>query len=75
VVLVHMIKHAQSVGFSLAELEELIADKARHNRFPLRIANQLFEKKRAALRCEIAALAELERRLVALQAQMNRTFG
>ena len=75
VVLVHMIKRAQSVGFNLNELKELIAEKVRGKRFPLKTANELFEKKRAALRRQRDALAALERRLVALKKEMNRTFG
>ncbi len=75
VFLVHMIKRAQSVGFNLSELTELIAGKVKTNRFPLHIANTLFDKKRAALRQEVAALLELEQRLVALREEMNRTFG
>ena len=75
VFLVHMIKRAQSVGFNLSELTELIAGKVKTNRFPLHIANALFDKKRAALRQEVAALLELEQRLVALRKEMNHTFG
>ncbi len=75
VFLVHMIKRAQSVGFNLSELTELIADKVKNHRFPLQIANALFDKKRTALRREVDALLELEQRLVALREEMNRTFG
>ena len=75
VFLVHMIKRAQSVGFNLSELTELIADKVKNNRFPLKIANALFDNKRAALRMEVDSLLELEQRLLALREEMNRTFG
>jgi DNA-binding transcriptional MerR regulator len=75
VFLVHMIKRAQSVGFNLSELTELIADKVKNNRFPLKIANALFDKKRAALRAQVDTLLELEQRLLALREEMNRTFG
>lgn len=73
--LIHIIKTAQSVGFNLEEVRELIAHKARHKVFPLQIANALFDRKRAALRREVAEIRERERRLTALQKQMNRTFG
>lgn len=70
-----MIKTAQSVGFNLAEVRGMVAHKAKHKVFPLKIANALFDKKRAALREQVNAIAELEQRLIALQELMNRTFG
>lgn len=75
VFLIHMIKTAQSVGFNLSELHGLIADKLNHKVFPLKAANSLFDEKRTALRQQMAALLELEQRLLGLQEQMNRTFG
>ena len=70
--LVHMIKYAQSFGFSL---KELVAAKVDHKRFPLELANDLFDRKRAALRDEIKALRKLDQRLVNLKNEMIRTFG
>jgi len=75
VFLIHMIKTAQSVGFNLSEMHEMIAAKLNHKVFPLATANALFDKKRAALRAQMAALLDLEQRLLGLQEQMNRTFG
>lgn len=75
VFLIHMIKTAQSVGFNLSEMHGLIADKLIHKVFPLKTANALFDKKRDTLRQQMAALLELEQRLLGLQEQMNRTFG
>ena len=40
--LVKMIRRAQSVGFSLAELNELTATKASTGSFPIEIANCIF---------------------------------
>lgn len=75
VFLVHMIKHAQSYGFSLAELRELVAAKVRHNRFPLKLAEALVARKRIALRRQIADIRALDRRLVQLTRDMRRNFG
>lgn len=75
VFLVHMIKHTQSFGFSLAELRELVAAKVKKNRFPLKLANALLDRKRAALREGIAAIRRLDQRLLALKRDMNRIFG
>ena len=75
VFIVHMIKHAQTLGFSLAELKELTAAKVMKNRFPLKLANALFGRKRAALHDEINALHKLELQLVDMEREMNRIFG
>lgn len=75
VFLIHMIKTTQSVGFNLSELHGLITAKLKQKVFPLKAANSLFDNKRAALRQKMAALLELEQRLLGLQEQMNRTFG
>lgn len=74
VFLVHMIKYAQSFGFSLAELRELAAAKISSNRFPLELANALCARKRVTLRAEIAALRKRDRQLAGMRAEMNRTF-
>lgn len=75
VFLVHMIKYAQSFGFSLAELKEITAAKVSGHRFPLKLANALCARKRAALRAEIEALQKLDQHLVDMKAEMNRIFG
>lgn len=75
VVVIHMIKHAQSVGFALAEIRDVIAEKIKLNRFPLKTAIAMVERKRNALRAEIAALRDLDRRLAALRDVMNKNFA
>lgn len=73
--LIHMIKQAQSVGFSLNELKALVAAKVKSNHFPLQLANDLFDQKRAALREQINALENLDRRLADFKIEMNRVFA
>lgn len=75
VVVIHMIKHAQSLGFALTEIRDVVAEKVKFNRFPLKSAIAMVERKRSALRAEIMALRDLDRRLVALRNMMNKTFG
>lgn len=75
VFLVHMIKHAQSFGFGLAELKELVAAKVKDNRPPLKEAETLIARKRAALRRQIADIRTLDRRLAQLRRDMNRIYG
>lgn len=75
VFLVHMIKHAQSYGFSLAELKELVAARVKNDRFPLKLAEAMVARKRAALRAQIADIRALDKRLVQLTRDMKRNFG
>lgn len=75
VFLVHMIKHAQSFGFSLAELRELVAATADKPRFPLKLATTLIARKRAALREQIADIRARERGLAQVVRELNRLFG
>jgi DNA-binding transcriptional MerR regulator len=75
VILIRMIRLAQTVGFTLAELKGLVAHKAKHDRFPLDIANDLIHQKRAALSTEIARLTAQNENLKVLQAELNKTFA
>ena len=75
VVLITMIKRAQAVGFTLAELSELIAYKARHNQFPLDIARDLISKKRDELNNEMARIKKQNENLNALQEEINTVFS
>lgn len=73
--MVHMIRRAQSVGFNLAELKELVALKAKESRFPLEIANDLIAAKREKLRNDMERIRSLDRQLNELHEELNRTFG
>ena len=75
VVLINMIRRAQTVGFSLAELKELIALKAKSNRFPIEVANELIAKKRETLRNDMNRIMSLDRRLTELADELKRNFG
>jgi len=75
VFLVHVIKHAQSFDFSLAELRELVAAIAEKPRFPLKLAITLIERKRAALRQQIVDIRAIDRGLAQLVRDMNRLYG
>ena len=75
VFLVHMIKHAQSFGFNLEELRELVSATADKPRFPLKLANELIVRKRAALREQIAAIRAVDRGLAQLVRDMNHMLG
>lgn len=75
VVLINMIRRAQTVGFNLAELKELVALKAKANRFPIEIANELIAKKREKLRKDMSEIMSLDRRLIELEDELKRNFG
>ena len=75
VFLIHMVKQAQLVGFTLKELKVLVEAKVRDREFPLKLANDLFDRKQIELQKEIKALQELRQRLTALKDVMNQVFG
>lgn len=74
VFMVHMIKQAQDVGFTLAELTELIGAVAKGQAFPLELANQLVAYKQDAIAREMTALKDLRKRLASLKTEMNQRF-
>lgn len=75
VVLVHMIRRGQAVGFNLEEMKKLIEHKAKTDRFHLDIANELIFNKREKLRNDMNKIMSLDRQLMDLQEEINRTFG
>lgn len=75
VVLIWMIKRAQAVGFTLAEIGGLVAYKAKHNQFPLDIAHNLLRQKRAELNREMARINKQHEDLNALQEEIDATFS
>lgn len=72
--LVHMIKTAQTLGFSLHELKDLTETKSRDNRFPLPLACQLLEKKRLMITQEIQRLKKIDLQIRDIKSQMIRIF-
>ena len=75
VFLIHVLKHVQTVGFQLKELKSLVEAQVQDNRFPLRLANTLFDRKRETIRNEVVALQQQEQHLLALKEEMNRVFS
>jgi len=73
--MIHMIKHAQGFGFSLAETRILVAETAKHKHFPLQFATNFLESKREQLQLEVKKLRQMDKNLVELKAQMSRMFG
>lgn len=73
--LVHMIRRAQAVGFSLAELKDLVELKAQTDQFSIEIANNMITRKREKLRNDMDKIMALDRQLLELHEELNRTFG
>ena len=74
VFLVHVLKHGQSLGVRLAEMKGLVSAKVAGKRFPLELANALFDRKREELQGQMAELRALMRRLDGMRREMNRNF-
>lgn len=75
VFLVHMIKTAQSVGFSLDELRGLVELKVTEKNFPLEFAKALFREKRHRLHAEIKSLQQQVTHLDLLYEDMLEHFN
>ncbi|PKM29590.1 MAG: MerR family transcriptional regulator [Gammaproteobacteria bacterium HGW-Gammaproteobacteria-11] len=75
VVLINLIRRAQTVGFNLAELKELVALKAKNNRFPIEMASELIAMKREKLRKDMARIMSTDQRLIELEDELKRNFG
>jgi DNA-binding transcriptional MerR regulator len=73
--LIGMIRRAQSVGFSLAEIAELAHIKAKEQRFPLEIAQQLFQDKHTQIRQQQAQLDQIKSNLIALEKELAQMYG
>ncbi|KAA8731617.1 MerR family transcriptional regulator [Acinetobacter qingfengensis] len=68
--LIKMIHRAKAVGFSLAEITELAQIKAQQKRFPLDLAQQLFQQKHQQIRQQQEKLALIEKNLTALELEL-----
>ncbi|GAA5019304.1 MerR family transcriptional regulator [Acinetobacter puyangensis] len=68
--LVNMIRRAQSVGFSLAEISELAQIKAQQKCFPLAFAQQLFQEKRQQIQQQQEKLVAIEKNLITLEQEL-----
>lgn len=73
--LVKMIRQAQAVGFSLAEIQELAHIKAQQQRFPLNIAKQLMAEKWQKLEQQKQHLIQLQQDLLDLDQTLTRLYA
>jgi len=75
VVTISMIKRAQLLGFTLADIAPLILAKQTERDFPLGVANSTIDKKRDQIRLEIEKAKELDSALVSLKKDLNVMFS
>lgn len=73
--LVKMIRQAQAVGFSLAEIQELAQIKAQQQRFPLDVAKQLMTQKWQKLEQQKQHLIQLQQELLHLEQNLTRLYA
>ncbi|WP_111891340.1 MerR family transcriptional regulator [Acinetobacter sp. MB5] len=72
--LVKMIRQAQAVGFSLAEIQELAHIKAQQQRFPLDVAKLLITKKWQKLDQQKQQIIQLQYDLLQLDQQLSELY-
>ena len=75
VVIITMIKQAQTLGFKLSEIAPLVLSKHQENRFPLEIAHQAIEEKRTKIQLEIQQAKQLDKALVSLKRELDHLFS
>lgn len=74
IAVIKMIKKAQALGFSLAELKELVKQKSDDQHFPVEMACELIDKKQAMLVEDIKRMNLLVEELRALKVSIVETF-
>ncbi len=75
IAVIKLIRRAQTVGFSLAELKEITAVKAERNGFPIDMANRLIDDKRESLRKDMDKIMLLDQQLVDLKEELKRNLS
>lgn len=75
IVIISLIKKAQTLGFKLADIAPLVLAKHAENRFPLELANTAIEEKRAQVKLEIQKAKEVDLGLVALKKELQVLFS
>lgn len=74
VVVISMIKRAQTLGFSLTELKGLVLGKTAEGEFPIDIACALIDKKTLELKREAQQLLDKEKNLQQLKIDLVNKF-
>ena len=74
VIIISMIKKAQSLGFKLSELLPMIEVKAKENRFPVEVAINAIKKKQKHIRIEIEQAKQLDIELGLLKQELIDQF-
>ena len=75
IVIIGMIKRAQTLGFKLSEIAPLVLSKHQENRFPLDIAHHAIDEKRAKIKLEIQQAEQLDKELVSLKNELENLFS
>lgn len=72
---ISMIKRAQRLGFTLADIAPLILAKQTERDFPLGVASSAIDKKRDQIKLEIKKAKELDLALISLKKDLKIMFS
>ena len=75
VIIISMIKKAQSLGFKLSELLPMIQVKVKENRFPVEVAINAIKQKQKQIRIEIEQAKQLDVELGSLKQELIDQFS
>ena len=75
VVIISMIKQAQTLGFKLTDIAPLVLTKHIKNQFPLELANNAIDEKRAQLKLDIERAKHLDIELATLKQALIKLFS
>lgn len=74
IVVIKMIRRAQTLGFSLNELKEIVASKTSKGEFPISLACDLIDKKILDLKQEMEKIRLKEENLQKLKGELVKQF-
>ncbi|MDO6712775.1 MerR family transcriptional regulator [Aliiglaciecola sp. 2_MG-2023] len=75
VVIISMIKRAQSLGFKLSEMLPMMKVKSKENRFPIEIAIDAIEQKQKQIKIAIEQAKQLDVELGSLKKELIDQFS
>ena len=75
IIIINLIRRAQSLGFKLSELVPVLEAKRAKNLFPLELAFAVIDEKRNELKCQINKAKESDKALKALKLELAEVFN
>ena len=75
VMVIRMIRRAQTLGFSLLELKDVVAKKTSEDKFPIEMVSKLMDKKVSDLTQQVEELLLKKNNLKALKVDLIESFS